>query len=116
MFLMSSFSEKGLLGELEHLVLLSVLHLGEAHAPAVRDDIHGRAGVDLARGSVYVALDRLDRKGYLDSWFGDPTPERGGKSKRLFRATAAGRRALAQSDRALARMRAGLGALRRSRP
>ena len=112
---MSSFSEKGLLGELEQLVLLAVLRLNEGHAPAVREEILDRTGVELARGSVYVTLDRLDRKGYLDSWFGDPTPERGGKSKRLFRVTAAGRRALSQSEQALARMRAGLGSLSRSR-
>jgi DNA-binding PadR family transcriptional regulator len=103
---MSSFSEKGLLGELEQLVLLAVLQLGlDAHGPSVRETIARRAGIDLARGTVYVTLDRLERKGYLTSSFGDPTPERGGKAKRLFALTAAGKRALAQAERALARMR-----------
>jgi len=103
---MSSFSDKGLLGELEQLVLLGVMHLGhEAHAPAIREAIEARTGIALTRGSIYVTLDRLDRKGYLSSRFGDPTPARGGKAKRLFALTPAGRRALAEAERALALMR-----------
>jgi PadR family transcriptional regulator, regulatory protein PadR len=106
MLRMSSFSPKGLLGELEQLVMLALLRLGnEAHAPAVVVEIEDRAGISLARGSVYVALDRLDRKGYLSSRFGDPTAERGGKAKRLFSVTADGRRALAETERAIARLR-----------
>src|SRR5688500_15316671 len=109
---MSSFSEKGLLGELEQLVLLGVMHLEgaaggtEAHAPAIREAIETRTGIALARGSIYVTLDRLDRKGYLRSRFGEPTAERGGKAKRLFTLTAAGRRALSETERALALTRA----------
>lgn len=106
---MSAFSRTNLLGELEQLVLLAVLQLGaDAYAVAVRDEIQRRTGLDLARGSVYVALDRLDRKGYVESRFGDPTPERGGKAKRFFRATAAGLRALSHAERAVARMRDGV--------
>jgi DNA-binding PadR family transcriptional regulator len=113
---MSSFSSKGLIGELEQLVLLGVLHLGAAHAPAVRDEIFERTGIELARGSVYVTLDRLDRKGLLTSAFGDPTPERGGKAKRLFSITEVGKRALAESERALARMRGGRNLVARLEP
>lgn len=104
---MSSFSEKGLLGELEQLVLLAVIQLArDAYGPSVREAIAERTGIQLARGTVYVTLDRLERKGYLTSAFGDPTPERGGKAKRLFRITANGKQALAAAERALARMRA----------
>jgi DNA-binding PadR family transcriptional regulator len=113
---MSSFASKGLIGELEQLVLLGVLHLGNAHAPAVRDEIFERTGIELARGSVYVTLDRLDRKGLLTSAFGDPTPERGGKAKRLFSITDTGKRALAESERALARMRGGRNLAARLEP
>lgn len=104
---MSSFSKTGLLGELEQLVLLAVLRLGrDAYAVSIRDLIEIRTGLPLARGSIYVTLDRLDRKGYLTSRFGDPTPERGGKSKRLFDITVAGRRALGSAEQAVSRMRA----------
>jgi DNA-binding PadR family transcriptional regulator len=103
---MSSFSEKGLLGELEQLVLLAVLRLGDdAYAVSIRDEIETRTGIALGRGSVYVTLDRLDRKGYATSWFSDPTPERGGKAKRCFRVTAAGQRALDAADAARARLK-----------
>ena len=103
---MSSFSEKGLLGELEQLVMLAALRLGDdAYAVSIRDEIESRTGIALGRSSVYVTLDRLDRKGYVTSWFGDPTPERGGKAKRCFKLTAAGHRALASAESALARLR-----------
>lgn len=104
---MSSFSEKGLLGELEQLVMLAIGHLeDDAYAVSIRDEIETRTGIELGRGSVYVALDRLERKGFLRSEFGAPTPERGGKAKRCFVLTGAGRRALAQAEAAIARMRA----------
>lgn len=110
---MSSFSDKGLLGELEQLVLLAVLQLeGEAYGPAVMEAIRARTGIALARGTVYVTLDRLERKGYLSSRFGQPTPERGGKARRLFALTPAGRRGLAGAERALARMRGDLAPAR----
>lgn len=104
---MSSFSDKGLLGELEQLVMLSLPALGaDAYAVSIRDHIETRTGIGLGRSSVYVTLDRLERKGYVRSALGDPTPERGGKAKRCFVLTAAGSRALADADRAVSRMQA----------
>lgn len=103
---MSSFSEKGLLGELEQLVLLATARIDQAYAVSIRDEIEARTGIKLGRSSVYVTLDRLDRKGYVSSWLGEPTPERGGKARRCFRVTAAGQRALAAAEDAVARMRA----------
>lgn len=86
------------LGELETLVMLAVLHLDEeAHAVAVRAHIAGRTGRELARGTVYVTLDRLESKSLLSSRLGAPTAERGGKAKRLYRAEKAGLAALGQS-------------------
>src|SRR5476651_1364013 len=103
---MSSFSEKGLLGELEQLVLLATLRLdNDGYAVSIRDEIRDRTGIDLARASVYVTLDRLDRKGYVASWFAAPTSERGGKAKRCFRVTPTGRRALATAEAAVSRMK-----------
>ena len=103
---MSSFSEKGLLGELEQLVMLAIPALaGDAYAVSIRDHIEARTGISLGRSSVYVTLDRLERKGYVRSALGEPTPERGGKAKRCFEMTAAGARALAEAERAITRMR-----------
>ena len=104
---MSSFSEKGLLGELEQLVLLATQHLGaDGYAVSIRDEIEARTGIALGRSTIYVTLERLDRKGYLRTWYGEPTPERGGKAKRCVKVTAAGERALAAAATAIARMRA----------
>jgi PadR family transcriptional regulator, regulatory protein PadR len=103
---MSSFSDKGLLGELEQLVMLALPALGnDAYAVSIRDHIDARTGISLGRSSVYVTLDRLERKGYVRSALGDPTPERGGKAKRCFEITAAGERALKEAERAVLRMR-----------
>ena len=103
---MSAFSDKGLLGELERLVLLAARRLGEQpYAVSIRDEIERRTGIAVSRGTVYVTLDRLDRKGYVRSWFADPTPERGGKAKRCFSVTPAGLQALQAAERAVARLR-----------
>lgn len=93
------------LGEVEQLVLLAVLRLGDgAYAVAIRNEILNRTGVDLARGSIYITLDRLEQRGLVRSRFGDPTPERGGKAKRFFRLTPAARAALRSTRRALLRL------------
>ena len=94
-----------ILGELELLVLLAVLRLGkQAYAVTIHEEIETRANVRLARGTVYVTLGRLEKKGYLSSWFSEPTPQRGGKSKRFFKVDPSAMRLLRQSRRALENM------------
>ena len=86
------------LGELERLVLLAVVRLGDdAYAVGVRDEIARRAGRSITRGAIYTTLDRLQRKGFLSSRMSEPRPERGGKARRLFRMEPAGRDALKAS-------------------
>jgi DNA-binding PadR family transcriptional regulator len=97
-----------LLGEVEQLVLLAVLRLGnEAYAVPIRALIKDDAGVDLSRGTIYVTLERLERKGYLTSWFSDPQAVRGGKARRLFRLKPPGLAAVKASKRAVDRLAAG---------
>jgi PadR family transcriptional regulator, regulatory protein PadR len=97
------------LGEFELIVLLAVLQLGDAaYGVPIREEIVRRTGREVARGAVYVTLERLSRKGYLRSRLADPTPERGGRPKRYFEVTARGMRALRESLLALERMRHGL--------
>jgi DNA-binding PadR family transcriptional regulator len=62
----------------------------------------------VARGALYTALDRLEQKGCLRSAMSDPTPERGGRSKRCFEVTAEGMKALKASRAAMARLAEGL--------
>jgi DNA-binding PadR family transcriptional regulator len=97
------------LGSLEQLVLLAVLQLGRgAYAVSVRDEISRRTSRTVSRGAVYVTLDRLQRKGLLRSELGDPTPERGGKAKRIFTLESDGVKALQESLSELRRMAEGL--------
>lgn len=73
------------LGELELLVLLALLRLGKgAYGAAIRDEIYDRTGRRVTPGAIYPTLDRLERKGFVRSYAGDPVPERGGRSKRHF--------------------------------
>lgn len=93
------------LGEFEQIVLLAVLRLGEnAYGVPVRQEIEKRTGRSLTVGALYRTLDRLENKCYVASWFGDPVPERGGRSKRYFRVEPLGIRALRQSRQELAAM------------
>ena len=99
---------QALLGEVEQLVLLAVLRLGnEGYAVPIRDLIRNDANVDLSRGTIYVTLERLERKGYVTSWFGAPTAVRGGKSRRIFRLRPAGLAAVRASKVAIDRLCAG---------
>jgi PadR family transcriptional regulator, regulatory protein PadR len=97
------------LGEFEQIVLLAVLRLGDgAYGLSVRREILSRTGREVAIGAVYATLDRLEDKGHLRSRLGAASPERGGRAKRCFTLTAQGQRALAQAQRDLAAMAAGL--------
>ncbi len=99
------------LGELEQLVLLAIARLGDdAYGVTVRREIATRAKRDLVFGSVYTTLTRLEEKGLVVSHVGDPTPERGGRRKKHFVISAAGRRALARSMRAIRTMARGIDA------
>jgi len=97
------------LGELEQIVLLAVLRLGdEAYAVPILEQIEAQTGRTLARGALYTALERLETKGCLRSRLGDPLPERGGRARRYFTVTPAAVRALKQSRLALMRLWNGL--------
>ena len=90
------------------LVLLAVLRLGdEAYAVPIRTLVRTEAGVDLSRGSIYVTLERLERKGYVTSWFSDPQAIRGGKARRFFRLKPAGLAAVRASKRGIDQLAAG---------
>jgi DNA-binding PadR family transcriptional regulator len=98
-----------LLGSLEHIILLALARLdGSAHGMIVRREIEERTGRDISIGAVYATLERLEAKGYISSFTGEPTPERGGRAKRLFRLEAAGKRALQVSEQTIRNMSAGL--------
>jgi PadR family transcriptional regulator PadR len=97
------------LGDFEQLVLLGVLRLDpDAYGAAIRQEIHARSGRDVSINAVYTTLDRLERKGLLRSWVGDPTPERGGRRRKFYALRPAGVAALRQAYQAFASMVDGL--------
>lgn len=97
------------LGELEQLVLLAVARLeGEGYGVSLRRELEERAERRCSLGAVYATLDRLETKGYVTSREGEPTAERGGRAKRLFRIEPPGMRALVAARRTLDRMWDGL--------
>ena len=94
-------SRNDYLGEFEQIVLLTVARLGdEGYGMAIRQEIEDRVQRSVAIGSVYAALDRMERKGLLRSGVGDPTPVRGGRAKRFYSLLPPGMEAL-QRSRAL---------------
>jgi PadR family transcriptional regulator, regulatory protein PadR len=79
------------LGGFELLVLLALIRVGdEAYGVPISNAIEESSGRDVAIGSVYITLDRLERKGYVSSRLGEPTAERGGRAKTYFQITAKG--------------------------
>jgi DNA-binding PadR family transcriptional regulator len=97
------------LGEFEQIVLLAVLRLRtDAYGFGVQQEIQRRTGRTCSIGALYTTLDRLEQKGFVSSWMGEPTPERGGRAKKFFKVEASGEAALRQSYAATSSMVAGL--------
>ena len=102
-------ADVSILGEFEQVVLLAILRLGDdAYAVSIRDEILDCTGRDVARGSIYITLDRLETKGYLRSRLADPTPERGGRAKRYYALRPKAVEALKENRRALVALWRGL--------
>ncbi len=100
--IMELMNKRGYLGELELMLLLAVIHLGdEAYGVPISRELEKHRGKNVSLGSVYAALERLEGKGLVVSSLGDPTPERGGKAKRFFRITKQGLRQVQDTRRVL---------------
>ena len=95
-------------GEFELYVLLALAHLGvEAYGVTIRREIETRTQREVAIGSVYATLARLEEKGLVRFRVSDPQPIQGGRARKHCFLTAAGERALRHSTTMLARMMAG---------
>ena len=96
------------LGEFEQVLLYAVTHLqseeGGACGPTIRQAIEAGTGRVISPGAIYTAMDRLEQRGLVRSELGEPTPERGGKRKRLYRMRPAGATALRATETALQKM------------
>ena len=83
-----------MIGEFEYLVLTAAIHLDEdAYGAAIRREIEAATERRCSIGALYTTLDRLETKGFVKTWMGDSTPQRGGRAKRMVCVTAKGIRA-----------------------
>jgi PadR family transcriptional regulator len=99
-----------LLGGFESVLLLAILRLGDdAYGVTIRRELRERAHKDVAVGAIYTGLDRLERKGFVESWLGEPTAERGGRAKRFYRVLPAGAKAVERAEAAFVALGRELG-------
>ena len=96
-------------GHFDLMILLAVLRLDEdAYGVPIATEIANTTGRTVALATVYAALDRLERRGWVSSRMGESTAERGGRAKRYFRVTAKGVREARAAKRALIKMWRGI--------
>jgi DNA-binding PadR family transcriptional regulator len=80
-----------MLGEFEYLLITAAATLGDkAYGVSIREEIETTTGRQCSLGALYTTIERLEKKGFLNTRMGDATPERGGRSKRMVRVTAKG--------------------------
>ena len=97
------------LGDFEQLVMLAVMRLDEdAYGTSIREELKARADREVSPGAIFTTLERLESRGLVVSRYGEPTAERGGRSKRYYKVSAEGRRSLARALTAMRRMVKGL--------
>jgi PadR family transcriptional regulator, regulatory protein PadR len=98
-------------GEFEQHILFTLVRLGaDAYGVTIRLEIEERTGRTVSSGALYTALDRLERRGFVSSRLGEPTPQRGGKRKRLYSLQPAGGRVVARIHDSVRQMTSGLSA------
>ncbi|HEX4320742.1 MAG TPA: PadR family transcriptional regulator [Acidobacteriaceae bacterium] len=80
-----------MLGEFEYLILTAAAGLGDqAYGATIREEIEAATGRKCSIGALYTTIERLEGKGLLESWMGEATAQRGGRSKRMVRVTGEG--------------------------
>jgi DNA-binding PadR family transcriptional regulator len=98
-----------MIGEFEYLILSAAEKLGEeAYGAAIRQQIEAATKRRCSIGALYTTLDRLESKGFIKTWMGDPTPRRGGRQKRMVRVTAKGVRAATEFYSTITRLSRGV--------
>jgi PadR family transcriptional regulator len=96
------------LGDFEQLVLFAIIRLGDdAYGVAIRDVIEERTGRSINSGAIYTALNRMERRGLVSSWEGEPVEQRGGRRKRFYAVESEGADMLQRSYEATRRMAQG---------
>jgi len=94
------------LGQFEQVVLTAILALGDnAYGVTIHAQVEELSSPrKIARGAVYATLDRMEDKGLIASWMSEPTPERGGRSRRHYRLEKPGEKALRETAKQAQRL------------
>src|ERR1700761_7410589 len=83
-----------MLGEFEYLLITTAARLGnDAYGAAIREDLAATTGRTCSIGALYTTIERLEGKGFLKTWMGEATAQRGGRAKRMVRVTPKGMQA-----------------------
>lgn len=97
------------LGEFEELLLLAIISLlDNAYAVSIQQCLAGKGKRPTTMGAIYTGLDRLEQKGFVRSELGNVTHARGGRRKRFYEVTGAGRAALVEMRQTRERMWEGI--------
>src|SRR5262249_51730572 len=103
--IIEEMAKQGNLGDFELMVMLALMRLGDdAYGVPISRVIEQESGREVALGSVYAALERLESRGQVSSHLGKPTAERGGRAKRYFRITPSGLRKVRETQQALIKL------------
>jgi PadR family transcriptional regulator PadR len=101
------------LGEFEQLILLALARLGDdAYGVTIRQTLRERTGREPSFGAIYSTLRRLEQKGLVRSYMGEPEAVRGGRAKKHVVLTPRGRAAMRDAHRAVVRMADGVAGLK----
>jgi DNA-binding PadR family transcriptional regulator len=102
-------ARRSCLGEVELMVMLTVMRLHDnAYGVPISRELEEIGGREVPMGSIYATLERLEKKGFISSSVGEPTPERGGRAKRYFHVTRKGLREVRNAQKALVGLWRGL--------
>src|SRR5882724_138939 len=98
-----------MLGEFEYLIIATAARLGDdAYGAAIRQEMEETTGRRCSLGALYTTLDRLETKGFLKTWMGEATPQRGGRAKRMVEVTAKGKHAAKEFYHAIQKVSRGV--------
>jgi PadR family transcriptional regulator, regulatory protein PadR len=107
--ILEEMAKRVYLGNLELMVMLALLRLGDdAYGVPISREIEEITDREVALGSIYATLERLEAKGLVSSKLGESTPERGGRAKRYFRVTLQGLREIRETQRVIRELCLGL--------
>src|SRR5438128_2076218 len=90
---------RDLLGGFEYQIMSVLLRRPrDSYGATIQERIEELTGRNISVGALYTTLDRLETKGLVSSWWGEPTPERGGRRKRYYRIEASGAEAVRRTE------------------